>query len=251
MDNKTDKPQSLQKNEVLVCSGISIGLIALYFMPFGMYVLYPFMLIYTFVHELGHGIAAMMVGWEFEKLEIWMDGSGMARNLPLPDASRAAYAFVAFAGLAAPTVIAAFCFMLGRSCKASRIGLFTCAAVCVLSAIFFVHNTFGIVFAAVCAAISSALALNKNCQIPQYAMLAMAIVLLTAVFSQSDYLFAAAAQTAEGIKPSDVEQISKNLFLPTWFCGGLVAVISVAVLFVGIRAFFYRKPSKKYKNIQS
>ncbi len=42
------------------------------------FVLYPFRLFVTFVHEAGHGLAAMLTGGEFIRFEVAANGSGLA-----------------------------------------------------------------------------------------------------------------------------------------------------------------------------
>jgi len=39
---------------------------------------YPFRLLLTLVHELGHGLAALVTGGQFQRLAIFTDGSGLA-----------------------------------------------------------------------------------------------------------------------------------------------------------------------------
>ncbi|MEM9488253.1 MAG: M50 family metallopeptidase, partial [Myxococcota bacterium] len=39
---------------------------------------YPLLLISTMVHELGHGVAALLSGGSFAKFVMFPDGSGMA-----------------------------------------------------------------------------------------------------------------------------------------------------------------------------
>ena len=115
-------------------------------------------------------------------------------------------------------------------------GLYVFTGICALSLILVVRNLFGFFFVALCGAATFALAkLPKTDTVPKYSMLFLAITLLTAVFSRGDYLFTKTAETAGGTMPSDVGQISEYLFLPYWFWGGLIALISVAILFLGIR----------------
>jgi len=38
--------------------------------------------------------------------------------------------------------------------------------------------------------------------------------------------------------PSDVAQMAENLFLPYWFWGAVCGLFAVAVLVLGLRAFF-------------
>lgn len=78
---------------------------------------YPFRLMTTLVHELGHGLAALLTGGEFLRFVVFPDGSGLAytagglRLLIIP----AGYVGVALAGAA---LIA-----LGRGARSSRIAL--------------------------------------------------------------------------------------------------------------------------------
>ena len=46
--------------------------------PMGRLILYPFTLLSTWVHEMGHGISALLVGGHFLRLDIYADASGMA-----------------------------------------------------------------------------------------------------------------------------------------------------------------------------
>ncbi|NJK89178.1 MAG: hypothetical protein HC923_07070, partial [Myxococcales bacterium] len=41
-------------------------------------VLYPFTLLATFAHELGHGLVALSLGYDFQSLRLFPDGSGVA-----------------------------------------------------------------------------------------------------------------------------------------------------------------------------
>ena len=236
---------------MIACFLITVAVIGMYFIPNGWYVLYPFMLVYTFVHEMGHGITGIMVGGTFDNFVMWPDGSGMATYGLYTDATRLDKALVAFGGLIAPAIMASICLILGRSGKSSRIGLYVFAFLCALSLLLVVRNLFGIFFVVICGLVSFALAkFPKTDTIPQYSMLVLAITLLTAVFSRGDYLFTDTAQTATGPATSDVGQIAENLFLPYWFWGGLIAALSILILVLGIRAFFHKsKPKASQKQI--
>lgn len=242
----------LNMKGMVACLLISAFVIGLYFMPFGGYILYPFMLVYTFIHEMGHGIAALLMGGSFSKFEMWPDGSGVATSALSLGAGHFAHAFVAFGGLVAPAVMAAVSMILGRSGRASRIGMKLFALICGLSLIFVVRNWFGAVFVIVCGIGSFLLGfLPKSDKVPQYGMLFLAVTLLTAVFSRGDYLFTPTADTANGAMPSDVGQIANYLFLPYWFWGGLIALVSVMILIFGVRGFFYGADAGKKSEKQS
>ena len=248
--NNTSDIAASDGKRMIVCFLITALVIGLYFIPNGFYALYPFMLIYTFVHEMGHGITALLMGGNFEKFVMWPDGSGTAYWSAYADIGRFPKALIAFGGLIAPAIMASICLILGRSGKASRVGLYAFAFICLVSLILVVRNLFGIIFVTLCGLIAFALAkIPKTTTIPQYSMLILAITLLTSVFSRGDYLFTPTAETATGVMPSDVGQIADNLLLPYWFWGGLIALLSVLILILGIRAFFKQsKPSKGSKS---
>lgn len=239
-----------RKKGELACIIISVAAIALNFVPYGWYVLYPFSMIYTFVHEMGHGLMAQLVGGEFVNFVMYANGSGVAKTMI--SSSRIDGALVAFGGLVAPAIWAAIFLLLGKSKKASAIGLFGISLLCILSLIIYVRSLFGFFFVGALAAIAFGIGyislVVKNGKLveiksyPQYTMLILAMTLCTCVFTRGDYLFTPVANTSAGNMPSDVANIAKNLFLPYWFWGGLIAIISVAVLAVGIWAFF--KPAQ-------
>ena len=242
-ENHNDVPAKAQDKRMIACIGIAAVVIALNFFNFGWYILYPFALLYTFVHEMGHGISAVLMGGDFVKFEMWSNGSGVATYSG--SFSRLADAFVAFGGLIAPAIMAAIFLLFARRPKLSRIGLYISFGICALSIILVVRNLFGIFFVALCGGAAFALAkLPKSDKVPQYSMLVLAMTLCTMVFSRGDYLFTEVAHTTAGDAPSDVACIANDLFLPYWFWGGLIAAISVAILFFGIRGFFRSSGAK-------
>lgn len=47
---------------------------------YGYYILYPFTILGTWFHEMGHGIMSILVGGRFNYLEIFPNGSGLAHS---------------------------------------------------------------------------------------------------------------------------------------------------------------------------
>ena len=73
--------------------------VLLYVVPYGYMLAYPLMLLSTLVHEMGHGVAALLVGGSFHQFQMWVDGSGVAMWSAEP--SRWRLAVVAAGGQAA------------------------------------------------------------------------------------------------------------------------------------------------------
>jgi hypothetical protein len=52
--------------------------LVLWNLPFGGFLLYPFKLLATWMHELSHGVLMMISGAGFDRMEVYRDGSGLA-----------------------------------------------------------------------------------------------------------------------------------------------------------------------------
>jgi hypothetical protein len=86
------------KERVRLLSGIALVSIILWQTYLGSIALYPFTILATWFHEMGHGIGAMLTGSRFERLLIFPDGSGVAMSLRPSDGYRMTDAFIATSG---------------------------------------------------------------------------------------------------------------------------------------------------------
>jgi len=217
--------------------GVSILLtFALYAIPHGWYLAYPLMLISTVVHELGHGIASLLMGGSFIEFRMWADGSGVATHTAV--GGGAADAFVSAGGLCGPAVAAAVFLWLGRSPTWARRCLGAFGAFLVVAVLLWVRGGFGIVFVSSLAAACLFVAIYPKPEIAQVALVFLATQLALSVFSRGDYLFKQWAHTGAGVDPSDTQQMADALGPPYWFWGGACALFSAAVLIVGGWGFF-------------
>ncbi|HEY6814612.1 MAG TPA: M50 family metallopeptidase, partial [Croceibacterium sp.] len=83
-----------RKRRLASLTGLALLCIVLWQTYWGSLLLYPFTILATWFHEMGHGIAAMLVGGQFDRLMIYQDGSGVARSLIPAESSGLADAFV-------------------------------------------------------------------------------------------------------------------------------------------------------------
>ena len=233
----TEATRQLDRAKLFLVLSAVVTVLLYYVIPHGRTVAYPLMLLSTLAHEMGHGIAAMITGASFEAFHMAPDGSGVAMWRGNP--GRFGRAFISMGGLVGPAIVAAIGFALGRDLKRARVLLIAMGGVLVLSLILVVRGGFGMAFVAVVAAILLVIGIKAKPWISQVTVVFLAVQLALAVFSRSDYLFTDVAQTADGgLLPSDTQQMANALFLPYWFWGALVGVISVGVLFFGLRVFF-------------
>lgn len=209
--------------------------VALYVIPYGRYLAWPLIWFSTFAHEMGHGLAAALLGNEFVQFQMWPNGSGVAHHAG--KVGRLGSAFISTGGLAGPAVLAAVFFGLGRRAKLAKIGLFMFAAGCAIAFVWVVRNPFGWVFVGGLVVVCGVIAHKGSAVMAQVSLVFLAIQLSLSVFSRGDYLFTDVAETAGGTMPSDVARMAEALILPYWFWGGVVGLLSVLVLIIGLWSF--------------
>ena len=217
--------------------GVSVvATLLLYLLPFGYVLAYPLMLLSTLVHEMGHGITALLVGGSFHQFQMYQDGSGVAMWSAEP--SRLRSAVVAAGGLVGPAAAAAVGFAAGRTARGARRMLLVIVAILALAFVLVVRNAFGWLFVGIFGLCLAWVARRASAETAQLVLVFLSVQLTLSVFSRSDYLFTPVARTAQGTMPSDVGQIAEALFLPYWFWGAVCAAFSVWVLIQGLRAYW-------------
>lgn len=224
---------------------LTVGItLALYFVPYGDRIAYPLLLISTLVHELGHGVAAMLVGGDFERFVMNWDGSGMAMWNPA-GVGRIGHAIVSAGGLVGPAVAAAVCFALARRPSRARICLGAFGFLLLVAEVFVVRNGFGLVFVGIFAAVCLVIAFSASEQVAQISLVFLAVQLALSVYSRGDYLFMESAGVNSNgvVLNSDVKQMELALGLRYWFWGALCAGFSALVLIVG--GWYFVRPSGK------
>lgn len=209
--------------------------LALYLIPFGRTFAYPFLMLSTFAHEMGHGLTALAVGANFKAFYMWGDGSGVAYINGY--GTRVNQAIIAAGGLMGPALLAAVAFLTAKKESVARFSLTVLGSLLIVSEFLFVRNMFGWIFVGVVAAFFLWLGQQSRGWLAQGTLVFVGLQLALSVFSRSDYLFTATARTDQGLMPSDVAQIADALFLPYWFWGGICGLLSVLILFSGLKSY--------------
>lgn len=230
------KQTSLTHTTSWVVIGVTLATLLLYLVPFLQPIAYPFMLLSTLVHEMGHGFASLLVGGDFHSFQMWSDGSGVA-NIS-GNFGAFARAFIAGAGLVGPAVVAALFFMAVTSEQGARVALALFGIILVLSLVLVVRNLFGVFFVSIIAVLCYFFSLGGGKKYSKIALSFLALQLSLSVFSRSDYLFTDKAITSAGVMPSDVAQMADALLLPYWFWGIVCGLFSLAILAFGVRQVF-------------
>jgi len=220
-------------SRVLIISVILTGV--LYVIPFGRTIAWPLVLISTLAHEVGHGLAAVVLGGHFYSLRLYPDASGVALwGGPL---GRVATGLVAAAGLVGPAVAAFVLLVVGQRGRRAARALIILGVALVVIAVWLVRNPFGLVFTLLLAATLIVVA-RRAPGSAQAVVVFLAVQLALAVFSRADYLFTRMALTRSGPMPSDVSVMAQALFLPYWFWGAACGAASLLLLGAGARGYF-------------
>ncbi len=199
--------------------------------PFGGLIGWPLVLLSTFVHEIGHGLTALLVGARFEAFYMFGDASGFARWSGSPGPG--ARALIAAGGLVGPAVAALFGFLAARREQVARGFLIGLVVVCAALLALFVRGPVGIGFVlALMAGIGWVV--WKKPEWAQLLLVFLSVQLAISVFSRGDYLFTATAMTGAGEMPSDTAHMAEALGGTYWLWGLACGAFSVGVLVLGM-----------------
>jgi hypothetical protein len=196
----------------------------------GRLIMYPFTILATWFHEMGHGITAMLLGATFDKLEIFSNGSGVAHSYGEVFLGNLGNALVAAGGLMAPPIAGSIFIMTGRTPKASKISLMVLSVVLFLSVVIWVRTLFGVCIISAFAMVIFAIAHYGKAGLQQFTIQFLGVQACINTYFQLSYLFMASAVINGQTMHSDTGSIAQNLFLPYWFWGGLIAISSFALL---------------------
>jgi len=189
---------------------------------------WPLVWVGTLAHELGHGVAGMVVGRRFDRFVVRMDGSGVAHTAGTTAGWE--LAFTAAGGLVGPALVALVCLALSRGEATARLGLIAVGAGLLVSAPWLVGSLF--TAALVLAVAAGTLWLGWwGRQAARLGLAFLGVQLAVQVWTRSDYLFV--AHTTRGSR-SDVGAIADALGGPYWLWGGIMGTLSLAVLAVGL-----------------
>jgi hypothetical protein len=201
------------------------------YVPFGDIALYPLTLFATWVHEMGHGITALVVGGRFDSLDIFRNASGLAHcyaSAGWPEA------LVCAGGLLAPPIVGASILAFVHGPKRARIVLALLAAALVLSMVLYVRSVAGLVSMPIVAAALAWAAWrgvtddpDDRVVIVQVLGVVLALDTLTRMVS---YVFMSSV-TIDGVsRPTDIQMVSDNLGGSYILWGMAITVIAVGLL---------------------
>jgi hypothetical protein len=203
--------------------------------PYGHYVLYPFEIFSTWVHEMSHGMMAIALGGSIDWLKVFPDGSGLARTLGR--GGRIAGAAVSSAGYLGTALFGALLLSARRLPKVGSRGLSLIGLLMLASTVLWVRNGFGLV--AIPAIGLSLLVASRKLTEDSAGFLFALLAATCSLESLTSIRVLFAGQSfivgGEAVQHTDATSVAEALFLPSWFWASSWMLTSVVLLFLGLR----------------
>ncbi len=202
----------------------------------GRLIIYPFVILSTWFHEIGHSLAALLLGGEVVKIEIFYDGSGVAYHTNTSIWGNFGRALVALSGPLFPPIVGYFFISTSTTKKLSKLMIFILSVTIIFSVIFWVRNFFGVFFLLL---ISLFLVYTTLTQRETFLVVVSRIIGVQAfisVYLSIGYLFSTSGIVNQSSFASDTEIVAQNLLLPNWFWGTLIIVITLILLYLALKS---------------
>jgi hypothetical protein len=211
------------------------------FVPFGRLLLYPLTLLATFVHEMGHGVMALLTGGTFSTLEVFNDGSGLAHT---SNAHPWGQALTSVAGLLAPPIVGAALLVVSRGPKRARTALLGMVVVIVVSLAIWVRSVAGWIALPIDALVLGWFGVRASPRVRMVFAQLVGVSLAIDTWSGKGYLFSTEAVIDGRTLPSDIATFANVVGGSYLVWGFAVLLVSCALLGGGLYAAWGERESK-------
>ncbi len=210
---------------------IAAVLIVLWQVPWLGWLVYPFRLFGTFVHELSHGLAAIATGGDFHRFAVRTDLSGVATS------AGGVRMIVASAGYVGSAIFGGVLIALHVRWLSARTLLIALGVVFGLLCTLFVRNLFGVSAALVITAalLLAAIKLKEAWRDGLLKVLALQLIL-----DGYNSLFTVLQLSRDGVTQTDAHTMAKLTWLPASLWAVIWMLMSTAILF-GVLRFAMRR----------
>ena len=227
-----EAPPEVERMGLTWLVGAAIATAILWQIPSGDYILYPFTILATWFHEMGHGLMALVLGGQFQKLQIFSNGSGVASYAIRTSLGPIGPGLVAAAGPMGPPLAGAALILASRSFTTASLSLKILGGFLLLSTLIWVRSWFGLVTIPLLGLVILGISLKAPRWMQGVAIQFLGVQACVTTYHQLDYLF---SYTAGPLGLSDTAQMQRYLLLPYWFWGGLMAIASLLILIQSLR----------------
>jgi hypothetical protein len=207
-------------------------------MPFGRTLLYPFTLLATWVHEMGHGLTALIAGGRFDHLEIFGNASGLAHCFVSVGWKPG---LVALGGLLAPPLAGTAILLGARGPRRARIVLAVIAGALVLSLAIWVRSLAGWLAMPIVAAALGFVAWKGTPKRRLIVTQFVGVLLALDTVSRIDYLFTSHVEVDGVHRSSDIQNVAEAFGGHYLVWGLLIAVLSLGTVGLALWSVWRKK----------
>lgn len=209
----------------------ALAVIGVPYLPGGTIILYPFFILTTWFHEMGHGLTAVMLGMEFDRLVIEANGNGYALTGAAPDTWGITHALVSAGGPLGPAIAGAVMILASAQKRWRRLALLALAACMILSTAVWVRSLVGWAVLVPLAVVIVAIAEKASDEVSRFTLQFLGVHAAISMFGQWDYLFSEGAVIAGKRQLSDTGAMAQYLVLPYQLWAAIL--IGTAALIIG------------------
>jgi hypothetical protein len=223
-----DRPTS--RGALLLAAAVSV--VVGVFVPFGGVLLYPFTLLATWVHEMGHGLTALVTGGGFDRLEIFWDASGLAYTR---HGGGALGALVSLGGLVAPPIVGSVVLATARGPRRAQIILVAFGVALAASLPIWVRSVTGFVAVPIVCALIFAFVRWGSPRERMFLAQFLGLRLAADTMGRGmDYLFTSNVTVNGVASASDITRVAEGFGGPRLLWSVLVSSLCVTLLALGL-----------------
>lgn len=212
----------------------AIVTIILWQFSWGNYILYPFSILATWFHEMGHGLTAILLGGNFSKLLIFSNGSGIASH-SISFGGKLGSALVAMGGPLGPAFAGGILILSSRRYQTAHWCLMALGSVMLLSVLLWIRTGFGVVAISLWGLFVLLIAFKTPKGLQAWMVQFMGVQAIVSTYHQKEYLFGGNAVNINGQQLiSDTGQIAESLLLPHWFWAVLIMIASSGIFWISL-----------------
>ena len=212
----------------LVLAGLVVVMLPA--LPLGNYLIYPFTILTTWFHEMGHGLTALALGQEFRQLMIFASGSGVAESRIAPDAPAWTFAAIAAGGPLAPCLAGAVLILASAHPRLWRPALWLAAAAILASVAIWVRSPVGYAMLPLVAGLLALVAWRGQPGLARFTLQFLGILAAMSMLRDVHYLFTRQAVIEGQTVLSDTGQIAAVTGLPHWLWAAAILLVSAVMV---------------------
>lgn len=228
-DNSRQKNMTHEQDAKTYLLGASAISIVLSFIPFAGFLVYPFKLFVTFIHEGGHALAALGTFGAVERIAINPDTSGVTLSLggmPI---------IISSAGYLTSTLFGAALLLIGRNGKHAKAALGLIAVLILALTLVWVKGLFGLIVGVGLTAVLILFAAASNPKVAHFFLSFLAVQCCLNALYDLKTLFLISAVTSQS---SDAVNMQRLTFIPAIVWALLWLGLSLVVLWMTLKTYF-------------